>query len=120
VLLTGKQGSTQLCGHGVGNSGDRVCVAPCGNNIETCGTSHRGDPVEPRSFYILQQTSPSQQILLAPILHASRLTSEFTKELLQEQHDLSEWAQIFHTIHVTLTQTSGSVARASHKEFKDF
>jgi hypothetical protein len=75
-------------------------MAPHGENIETCGTSHRGDPValESKSFYILRQTSPSQQILASPFLHASRLTLEFVTELLQEQHDLSEWAQIFQII----------------------
>jgi hypothetical protein len=108
-LLTDKHDSThQLRQHGAGNSGYIVCMA-----------LHPGDPVvlEPKAFYILQHTSPSQQIRLIPWLHALRLAPKFINELLQEeQHDLSQWAQIFRTICVTLNQTSGLVSCASHEE----
>jgi hypothetical protein len=117
ILLTDEHGSMELCRHGVGTVETSVHDTS-GGNIETCGTSHHGDPValEPKTFYILWQTSPSQQILLIPCLHASRLAAELIEELLQEQQDLSEWAQIFRTIQVTLTQTSGLVGHVSHKE----
>ena len=97
-------------------------VASRGVNIETCGISHWGDPValEPKTLYILRHTSPTPHILLSPCFDARRLTQEFLVELLQEQHDLSEWAQIFWTIRVTLSQTSGLLSHASHDEHQRF
>jgi hypothetical protein len=85
--------------------------------------SHQGDPIvlEPKTFYVLRQTSPTPQILLSPLLHVARLDSDFVNELLQELHDLLDWAQIFCTVRLTLTQTHGLVSRASlHDEHQRF
>jgi hypothetical protein len=122
VLLTDEHGSTNLCRHVVGNAGDRVCMAPQREGIETCGISHCVDPValEPKTLYILRQSSPTPQILLSPWLHAARLAPEFVQELLQELHYLSYWAQIFWTVRVTLTQAFGLVSRVSHDEHQRF
>jgi hypothetical protein len=49
-------------------------------------------------------------------LHATRLVPTFINKLLLELHDLSNWAQIFCTVWVTLTQTSGLVSCVSHDE----
>jgi hypothetical protein len=97
-------------------------MAPRKDIIETCRVNHQGDPValEPKTLYILRQSSPTPQILLSPFLHAARLDPDFINELLQELHDLSDWAQIFRTVRVTLTQTSGFVSHARHNEHQRF
>jgi hypothetical protein len=72
-----------LCRHGLGNSGDKVCFIDKKLDADTCGVNHHGDKVilEPNYFYILAKTSPGLQAFAAPILDASRLTSNYMDHL---------------------------------------
>jgi hypothetical protein len=43
--LTNETGSSGLCQHGLGNSGDKACFSLKKQDAETCGVNHWGNQV---------------------------------------------------------------------------
>jgi hypothetical protein len=70
LYLTDDSGSTELCQHRLGNSGDKVCFSLKKQDAETCGVNHRGDLIalEPNTLYIMAKYSPTRQALPLPKL----------------------------------------------------
>jgi hypothetical protein len=109
--LTDESGSSELCRHGLGNSGDKICFSLKKQDAETCGVNHRGDQValDPNTLYILAKFSPTRQGLLSPKLDTSRLASYFLDYIRSQNNDLAEWYRFFALVNLTLDNTEGAI-----------
>jgi hypothetical protein len=106
VFLTSKTGSSDLCRHVVGRKeSQKACCAQVAPGLESCGTAHRGVIVllEPETFYVLLQKTPTPQIQRAPFLDVTTLTDEFLFGISGYLKTLDEWSDLF-----TLVKTLGS------------
>jgi hypothetical protein len=112
LYLTDDSGSTGLCRHGLGSSGDKICFSLKKEDAQTCGVNHRGNQValDPNMFYILTKTSsPRLQGLQSPSLDTSRLASYFIEHIRQRSKELSEWYRFFALVNLTLDNFEGSI-----------
>jgi hypothetical protein len=109
--LTDGTGSTDLCRHGLGNSGDKVCFSLKKQDAETCGVNHRGDlnALEPNTLYIMAKYSPTRQAFPTPRLDTTRLATYYVSHLRDQTHDLNEWYRLFALINLTLNNFEGTI-----------